>query len=108
MTVIEPLLATRTIHLASGDAATAAEALARLPGMATATAEPGERAVRVEYDLRCLRLAAIEQALAAAGAPAKRGLAAAWRRAVIRFTEDNLLANASAEPHCCCKPPKGK
>ena len=107
MTVVAPLLVTRTIALAGNEAATAARALAPIPGITSASAEPGGRVVRVEYDLRHVRLAAIELALANAGAPAKRGLAAAWRRAMIRFTEDNQLANASAEPHCCCKPPKG-
>ena len=107
MTNVAPVPMTRIIALAGGDAAIAAQALAGRPGILAANAEPGGKSVRVEYDLRQTRLATIEQALAEAAAPAKRGFAAIWRRALIRFTEDNQLANASAEPHCCCKPPKG-
>jgi len=101
----EPLIVTRTIAV-NGDAAHAAQALAAVPGVRSA--EAGGRSVTVAYDLHRLRLAAVEQALAAAGTPPRRGFAGAWRRAMARFTEDNLLANADAEPHCCCKPPKGK
>ena len=107
MTSAAPVPVSRTIALAGGDAATAAQALAGRPGVVAANAEPGGKSVRVEYDLRQTRLAAIELALAETGTPAKRGLAGIWRRALIRFTEDNLLASADIEPHCCCKPPKG-
>ena len=101
----EPLMVTRRLVLA--DAEAAAGVLGATKGIALVQAEPGGRTLKVSYDLRQMRLTGIEQALAAAGVAPSRGIVAAIGRMLARFTEDNRLANASAEPHCCCKPPKG-
>ncbi len=70
-----------------------------------ASAKSGK--VKVSYDLRFVRLAALEAALAELGYPLARGFLADTLRDWGRFTEQNRIDAMKVDPHCCNKDPTG-
>jgi len=93
-----PLLVTHTVPLAVAEVAAALTRLEALPGVEAVLSDEADYGLTVTYDVGQVRLDQIEVALAGATRP-PGGLFNALRRRWVRFTEDNLLANAGGAAH---------
>ena len=100
----DPLTVTHTVSLPIIDLDAALAALHHLPGVEQVGADAEGQRLTVTYHIDRVRFDAIEQAMIPAGAKPPGGLVNFLRRRWVRFTENNLLANAQGVAHTWYEP----
>ena len=104
----DTLIVTHTLALDGAVADRAVEVLLAVEGVVAVTVGKDGASLSATWNLRHTSLTALEDELTRAGIPMARGAFHALRRGWIKFTDDNLLGNATSPGHGCCnRPPPG-
>ncbi len=102
---------TRTIQVSgiacSGCERTISKALTALNGVFEVRPDHHKDQVGVTYDLRKIRLEAIEDKLNKLGYPLENGFWIRKKRSFTHFKEQNEYDTMTHKGHCCSKPPAG-
>jgi len=99
----------RTLRLSEDSSerreASIGDQLSAMDGVKTVSLDKG--VVRLEYDLRKVRLLDIELAIAQSGYTLANTLLARFKRAIVRTLEQNEYDNLIQQPSPCCSNPRG-